>query len=158
MSDLIKDHFTRLYEHVEWADTLVLGSLRSAKNLRTKDLELYAHIVGAEHVWLSRLNGTTPRLAVWPKLSVDECETLSKENIGAFNVVVSGLSPEKLRKAITYRNSAGDQFTSTIEEILTHVTLHGAYHRGQIASEVRQAGRGPAYTDFIHGVRQGLVE
>jgi len=149
MSDLIKDHFTRLYEHVEWADTLVLGSLRSAKNLRTKDLELYAHIVGAEHVWLSRLNGTTPRLAVWPKLSVDECETLSKENIGAFNVVVSGLSPEKLRKAITYRNSAGDQFTSTIEEILTHVTLHGAYHRGQIAASLRAGGDTPSPTDYI---------
>ena len=149
MSDLIKDHFTRLYEHVEWANVLVLESLRSAKNLRTKDLELYAHMVGAEHVWLSRLNGTAPRVTVWPKLSADECETLSKENISAFGVVVSRLTPEMLRTAITYRNSAGDQFTSTIEDILTHVALHGAYHRGQIAASLRAGGDTPSPTDYI---------
>jgi uncharacterized damage-inducible protein DinB len=149
MSDLIKEHFTRLYEHVEWANALVLGSLRSAKNLRTKDLELYAHIIGAEHVWLSRLNGTTPRLAVWPTLSLEECETLSKDNISAFSVVVSRLTPEMLRNAITYRNSAGDQFTSTIEDILTHVALHGAYHRGQIAASLRTGGDAPNSTDYI---------
>lgn len=149
MSDLIKDHFTRLYEHVERANVLVLGSLRSAKNLRTKDLELYAHIVGAEHVWLSRLNGTPPRIAVWPKLTLGECETISKENISAFSGFVSRLTAEMLRTPITYRNSAGDQYTSTIEDILTHVALHGAYHRGQIAASLRAGGDTPSPTDYI---------
>ena len=149
MSDLIREHFTRLYDHVEWANALVLGSLHSAKDLRTKDLDLYAHIIGAEHVWLSRLDGTTPRLSVWPTLSLEECETLSKENISAFGVVASRLTPELLRKAITYRNSAGDQFSSTIEDILTHVALHGAYHRGQIAASLRAGGDTPSPTDYI---------
>jgi len=29
------------------------------------------------------------------------------------------MAPELLQKPITYRNSAGDQFTSTLEDILT---------------------------------------
>ena len=149
MADLIRDHFTRLYEHVELADVQVLESLRSARNLRTKDMELYAHILGAEHVWLSRLNGTTPRLAVWPTLTLNECETLARENVRAFSAVVSRLTPETLLEAITYRNSAGDQFTSTIEDILTHVALHGAYHRGQIAASLRAGGDTPNPTDYI---------
>jgi uncharacterized damage-inducible protein DinB len=95
------------------------------------------------------LNATTPRVTVWPKLSVDECETLGKENISAFNGVVSRLTPEMLRTPITYRNSAGDQFTSTIEDILTHVALHGAYHRGQIAASLRAGGDTPSPTDYI---------
>jgi uncharacterized damage-inducible protein DinB len=45
-----------------------------------------------------------------------------------------------------------------VEDILTHVLLHSAYHRGQIASQTRAAGGTPAYTDFIHAVRQGFVE
>ena len=158
MSDLMKDHFTTLFKHVEWADARVLESLRSAQNPQRRGLELYSHILGSEHVWLSRINGTTPRVDVWPVLKLDECERLGKENIGAFNGLVSLLTPDRLKKPITYRNSAGDQFTSTIEDILTHVAMHGAYHRGQIAADMRSAGLIPAYTDFIHSVRQGFVE
>lgn len=40
---------------------------------------------------------------------------------------------------------------------LTHVAMHSAYHRGQIAGELREPGNTPPYTDFIHPVRQGLV-
>jgi uncharacterized damage-inducible protein DinB len=36
--------------------------------------------------------------------------------------------------------------------------MHSAYHRGQIASLMRAGGGIPAYTDFIHAVRQGLIE
>ncbi len=145
----MKDHFMRLYEHLEWADTRVLASLRSAQNPRKRDLEHYSHILGAGHVWLSRMNGTTPHVAVWPVLSLDECESLSKENVSAFNGLVSRLTPELLRKPITYRNSAGDQFTSTIEDMLTHVAMHGAYHRGQIAASLRGGGDTPSPTDYI---------
>jgi uncharacterized damage-inducible protein DinB len=45
-----------------------------------------------------------------------------------------------------------------VEEILTHLVIHSAYHRGQIASDLRAAGQEPAYTDYIHAVRQGLLE
>ena len=43
-------------------------------------------------------------------------------------------------------------------DILSHVVLHASYHRGQIASAMREAGGTPAYTDFIHAVRSGLIE
>jgi uncharacterized damage-inducible protein DinB len=42
--------------------------------------------------------------------------------------------------------------------VLTHVVMHSAYHRGQIATHMRASGQTPAYTDFIHGVRQGLIK
>jgi len=58
-----------------------------------------------------------------------------------------------LQKPIAYKNSAGDQFTSTIEDILTHVTMHGAYHRGQIAASIRASGDTPTATDYIAFIR-----
>jgi uncharacterized damage-inducible protein DinB len=36
--------------------------------------------------------------------------------------------------------------------------MHSAYHRGQIAADMRAAGFAPPYTDFIHAVRQGFVK
>ena len=114
-----------------------------------KDLDLYSHILGSEHNWLSRIRASAPTLAIWPTLTLDDCERVGKQNVSAFNAVISNLTPELLKKPITYRNSAGDQFTSTLEDILTHVSLHGAYHRGQIATSIRAAGDTPSPTDYI---------
>ncbi|MFL5488324.1 MAG: DinB family protein [Gemmatimonadaceae bacterium] len=149
----MRDHFVRLYQHVEWADARALQSLRSASHRQKRDLQLYAHILGSEHTWLSRINGVAPTVAVWPELTLDECETLGQQNISAFNTLIARLTRELLRSAVTYRNSAGDEFTSTIEDILTHVSLHGAYHRGQIAASIRASGDTPSPTDYIAFVR-----
>jgi len=145
----MRDHFRKLYQHLAWADERVLQSLRAAHSVLKKDLDLYAHILGSEHNWLSRIHASAPKLAIWPTLTLDECETLVKENVSAFNTLVSSLTPELLQKPITYRNRAGEQFTSTLEDILTHVSLHGAYHRGQIAASIRAAGDAPSPTDYI---------
>ena len=145
----MKSHFRKLYKHVAWADARVLDSLRAAHAVLKKDLDLYSHILGSEHVWLSRIRGTTAQVAVWPTLTLDEAERLASQNITAFNEVISGLTEEGRETPITYRNSAGEQFTSMLEDILTHVSLHGAYHRGQIAASIRAGGDVPNPTDYI---------
>ncbi|MGA7513237.1 MAG: DinB family protein, partial [Candidatus Sulfotelmatobacter sp.] len=71
---------------------------------------------------------------------------------------LSQLPPVGLMETVVYKNTKGEPWTSTVEDIVTHVLLHSAYHRGQIATLVRASGEQPAYTDFIHAVRQGLVE
>ncbi len=145
----MKSHFRKLYKHVAWADSRVLDSLRAAHAVLKKDLDLYSHILGSEHVWLSRIRGTTAQVAVWPTLTLDEAERLAGQNITVFNEVISGLTEEGRETPITYRNSVGEQFTSTLEDILTHVSLHGAYHRGQIAASIRAGGDVPNPTDYI---------
>ena len=90
-----------------------------------------------------------PRLAVWPTLSLDECDKITPENAAQFRKIVNGLTGDALERGITYKNSAGEQYTSTLEDILTHVFMHGSYHRGQIASLIRAAGDTPAPTDYI---------
>jgi uncharacterized damage-inducible protein DinB len=145
----MRDHFIKLFRHLAWADERVLQSLRAAHSVLKKDLDLYAHILGSEHNWLSRVQEAAPKLAIWPTLTLDECEKASRENVSAFNALVSTLAPDLFQKSITYRNSAGEQYTSTLEDILTHVCLHGAYHRGQIAASIRAAGDTPNPTDYI---------
>jgi uncharacterized damage-inducible protein DinB len=66
-------------------------------------------------------------------------------------------APDDLTKTVSYKNSKGEPWTSTVEDVVTHVLFHSTYHRGQIASFMRASGDTPAYTDFIHAVRQGLM-
>lgn len=95
----------KLFQHLAWADERVLQSLRAAHSVLKKDLDLYAHILGSEHNWLSRIRGSAPTLAIWPTLKLDECERVGKENVGAFNALVSSMTPELLQKPITYRRA-----------------------------------------------------
>jgi uncharacterized damage-inducible protein DinB len=145
----LSDHFVRLFAHLAWADDKVLQSLRTAGTVLKPIMDLHAHIVGSEHVWLSRINGAAPQLAVWPTLTLDECESRARENAQGFTAVVREATEEFLKREITYRNSAGDQYTSSLDDILTHVALHGSYHRAQIAAALRASGETPAPTDYI---------
>lgn len=152
-SNDLKDHFSKLVTHLEWADQRVLASLRSAGNAPAKAHEIYAHILGSEHVWLSRINGTPAQIVVWPSLTLDDCARIAAENVAGLRRLTAALNDDALAREITYRNSAGDQFTSTLEDILTHVAMHGSYHRGQVASLIRAGGDAPSPTDYIFFTR-----
>lgn len=144
----------RLYGHLEWADRAALQSLQAAPgSLEKRALGLYAHVLGAEHVWMARLDQRRPSVAVWPDISLAECATLSRENAAAYHVFLASLTETGLDEQIPYTNSAGQHFRSAVLDILLHVSLHGAYHRGQVALLVRDGGGTPAPTDFIAFVR-----
>lgn len=89
---------------------------------------------------------------------LEQCEAQITELAHLWREYVAQLSPAGLSERVAYKNSKGEPWNSTVEDVLTHVVLHSAYHRGQIASLMRAAGEQPAYTDYIHAVRQGLIE
>lgn len=147
------NHLQKLVAHLGWADALVLESLRRATPLDPRAFEIYRHVLGTEEVWLARLEGRKPTLAVWPEMSLDECAAAVKTNLEGLKRYVAALSPADLPRAVTYVNSAGKQFTSTVEDILLHVCLHGTYHRGQVSLALRASGAEPAPTDYIAFIR-----
>lgn len=149
MSDLLRG----LYAHMWWAhDTLTEALQRVAPDDET--LRLFAHVVAAEHLWLSRIDSQKPRIAVWPALTLDEVLALERENRGRFGELLERRDDTRERR-VRYRNSAGNAFENSVGEILTHVALHGHYHRGQIAKAMRSSGREPVYTDYIGYIRKG---
>lgn len=149
----MKRHLFRLFEHLVWADQRVLDGFRADGHVDSRSLELYAHVLGAEHVWLARVHERPAEREVWPRLTVAEAATLAAETAAAYRQLIEESVPEELAREVAYRNSAGESFRSTVEDILLHVALHGAYHRGQIALLVRAAGGEPRPTDFIAYVR-----
>jgi uncharacterized damage-inducible protein DinB len=149
----VKAHLARLFEHMAWADERALKALRTSEGASELAHSELAHVLGAEHVWLARLEGRPAAVAVWPELSVDQCEALARETRAGFRAFVERQDDTTLERTVHYRNSAGAEFDSKVSDILLHVALHGSYHRGKVAAALRAAGAEPAATDYIGFVR-----
>lgn len=154
------DQIARHERHLEydrWANQEVVRSLRAAPAAPASALKTLAHIVAAEELWLTRLQRGDQRVVVWPDLSLVECESAIGVVAAAWREFLRSRTLATLDESVAYTNSKGERWSSRVDDVLTHVVMHSVYHRGQIASEMRRAGATPAYTDFIHAVRQGSV-
>ena len=58
-----------------------------------------------------------------------------------------------LTEVITYSNSRGEAFETSVHDILIQVFNHGTYHRAQVARDLRQHLLTPVNTDYITYVR-----
>src|SRR5580700_6787109 len=152
------EHLHRQFAYDEWANREVLAGLRASPHAPARPPQLLAHILSAERLWLERIRQQPQSLPVWPDFTLAQCEAQIAELAGLWSEFFGEISAVRLSEKVTYKNSKGEPWTSTVQDILTHVVLHSAYHRGQIASQVRAGGEQPAYTDFIHAARQGLIE
>jgi uncharacterized damage-inducible protein DinB len=158
----LADYLRREFAYDEWANREVLNAIRSAggenQPANKRSLQLMSHIMAAERVWLDRLKQQPQSVPVWPEPDLAQCEAQAAELGGLWLEFLDLITAGDVSQSISYKNSKGEDWTSTIVDVLTHVVLHSAYHRGQIATHMRASGQTPAYTDFIHGVRQGLVK
>jgi uncharacterized damage-inducible protein DinB len=155
--DLI-EHLRRQFAYDIWANREVLTGLKTSARPSHRPLQLLAHILSAELLWLERIQQQPQSQPVWPDLTVEECDAQIAAVAQHWREFLAYLSPAALSEKVSYKNSKGEPWTSTVADVLTHVLLHSAHHRGQIASHVRAGGEQPAYTDYIHAVRQGFVE
>ena len=151
-------YFRKMFQYDHWANHECLNALRTAAVQPSKVLRFLSHILAAQKIWLERLQQVPQSVAVWPSSTIDNCAALADEMFTAWSKYLAELPPAGFEKEIDYRNSKGEPWSSRVEDVVTHVLMHSAYHRGQAALEMRAAGFQPAYTDFIHGVRQGLVK
>jgi uncharacterized damage-inducible protein DinB len=155
--DLI-EHFTRLFAYDGWANHEVLAGLHTAAAPMPRAQQLMAHIFAAERLWTARLEQKPQTLPVWPELTLEECDRQAAELPPLWKDYLAGNSEGDLAGSVSYRNSKGEPWSSRKDDILMHLITHSAYHRGQVALTIRAAGSTPAYTDFIHSIRQGLVK
>jgi uncharacterized damage-inducible protein DinB len=140
------DLLHRLFAHMAWADERTCSALRAMTEPPAQALDLYAHVLTAEHIWLRRVEGISPAYDVWQSVPLDECARLARANREGFARVL--VEPERLRP-ISYRTTNGTPHITPLEDILLHVSHHGMYHRGQIALLTRMSGGVPLPIDYI---------
>jgi uncharacterized damage-inducible protein DinB len=143
-----------------WADRHQLGALASVpeEHLLVDTgssfgslLGTLAHVLGAEQTWLSRFVGTplpsVPGLETYPTLAA--LQAGFEEHWPGIEFFLASLSAEQLAAEVTWVNSRGERFTRPLWEPLAHMVTHSAYHRGQVATLLRQLGHEPPSTDLV---------
>jgi uncharacterized damage-inducible protein DinB len=153
--------FLRMFAYDDWANRECLAAMRAAEPIPADTIRRMAHILSAQKLWLDRILKQPQSMPVWPASTIEDCMALADEMSSAWQHYLAQLAtqlpPGSLGEKVEYRNSKGEPWSSRVDDILMHVLFHSAYHRGQIALQMRVSGIEPAYTDFIHVVRQGFV-
>lgn len=110
---------------------------------------IVAHIVGAEQVWLKRVElgesiARVPGIEELPDLATIE---------GAWEETKSGwqrvLDGGDLERLIHYRNTKGQEFSDPVWRVMAHLVDHSATYRGILISALRLLGHGPPATGVI---------
>jgi len=109
------------------------------------------HIMGVEWLYLERFQGRYPT-ALLPGETIESVARFEARWDG----IKKGLedfvrSPElgDLERIIEYKNMQGKHFRYPLRAILQHVVNHGTYHRGQVATQLRELGQKPLSTDLL---------
>lgn len=114
-----------------------------------------AHVVGAEWIWMQRWLGSNPTAPPpWQAGSIDELEAALAEVSAARDAFLGTLTESDLARPCTYRTLAGAEFTNALGGLLQHVVNHGTYHRGQVATQMRQLGHTPPAIDLVLFMRE----
>jgi uncharacterized damage-inducible protein DinB len=134
-------------EYTFWASKRSLDSVRGVPN-DGGAFETLLHIFRADRLWLSRTTAT-PRTALADDHEAWTFDTLAPawEHVAnGWREWAEGISDARSR--LEYRNLAGEPQSVELWEMVFHVVNHGTYHRGQVATRLRQASRTPVATDF----------
>jgi len=149
-------YYRRLFDYDYWANSETLGSLRTVPTGEEKPRKAFNHVIGAQRVWLARFeNPAPPSVQPWPHLTLEECASAIEDLRRQWKELLDKLTPEKLAGELTYKTTKGVEFRTPVGDVLMHLVLHSAYHRGQVAAAVREAGGKPAVTDFVVYIRAG---
>jgi uncharacterized damage-inducible protein DinB len=143
-----------------WADRAALAAIRP---VRSEDLSRDAgvsfgsvlgtlvHILGSERLWLSRFTGQTapslPSVEDFPNFL--SLAVAWEETAAEMEFFLASFTEDQLAAEITWTSTEGVTYSAPLWQPVTHMVNHATYHRGQVASLLRQLGYQPPTTDMI---------
>lgn len=144
-----------MFAYNSWANNLFLDCLSDNTVANAKVYLLMSHLLAAEEIWLCRLKSKMPsQQKLWQEMDLPNLKEKAKESYLAWDLWLQGYHSEDFSTEISYYNSKGQAFTTSVADILAHVINHGTYHRAQIATLLRLESVDPPSSDYIVYVRQ----
>lgn len=143
------EDFALLYEFNAWANRRTLDSCSALTPAQfVQDLgssfasirDTLAHIMLVEWLWQERWHSRAPDkyppASDFPNLSSVRARWADVER----NLLdyVAALKPEDLQRVIPHKTMTGIPQAQPLWQMLQHLVNHGSYHRGQVATMLRQ--------------------
>jgi uncharacterized damage-inducible protein DinB len=162
---LIREH----YDYHHWANRRLFDLASGLGEGVTRDMGahwscptlkgMFAHIYGADNVWLTRWKGSSPsRLsgdadfasmidlrAKWVALEAEQ------------RAFLAGLAEADLTRPVQYRNTEGKEFQVALGALLQHVVNHATHHRSEAATMITLISGSPPDTG-INTYRTAVVK
>jgi uncharacterized damage-inducible protein DinB len=159
------EDFLLLYDFNAWANRRMLDSCavlteaRLVQDLGSSFLSIrdtLAHIMLVEWVWLERWHNRAPDkyppASDFPNLaSIRARWSEIERNLLDY---IAALKPEELQRVVHHKTMAGAPQAQPLWQMLQHLVNHGSYHRGQVATMLRQLNAKPVGTDLITFYRE----
>src|SRR5260370_33973274 len=114
------EHLRRQFAYDAWANRKVLAGFRTSSHPAPRPRQLLAHILSAERLWLERILQQPQSFPVWPDFTVEQCETQIADLAQRWQEYLCQLSAAALADKVAYKNSKGEPWASTVEDVLTH--------------------------------------
>ncbi len=153
----MKEYFLNLFSYEHWSNEYIIKFITDMHDPPEKTLSIVSHIINAQILWLSRLKNISSEIKVWQLYKKNELIEMYSGTRLDFDFYLKTLEENHLSNTVVYVNSKGDKFESTVSDILTHLTLHSAYHRGQLVILMKPHISVLPSTDYIHYVRSVKV-
>ena len=155
----------QLFDYNHWANQRALeAAAQLTDDQFTKQLgssfssirDTLVHICGGEWIWLERFQGSSPS-AIPNDASMQTVAALRehwKPQAEKLLAYVNGITQAELDRVFEYKTLNFGIYKNPLWQSLQHLANHGTYHRGQVATMIRQLGAKPIPTDLMHFYRE----
>ncbi len=157
----MKEFTLNLYSYHVWANQKLINHIESlSEGLLSRKFnsvfssigETFGHMYSVDSAWFQRIQGKSP--SQFSTKIFDDLTEMKKLFASQQSEIQSFLNDVDVEKIVTYQNTKGVPFQNPIYQIVQHMVNHGTYHRGNIASLIRESGHEGVSTDYIFFLRE----
>ncbi|MEL6272577.1 MAG: DinB family protein, partial [Chloroflexota bacterium] len=153
-----------LYDYTYYARDLLWDCVTDLSEEQYRQPQTYSvgsvhqqvvHMVSAEYIWFSRLNGTSPgRMFDSSDFSTrEDVRDRWREVEQSVRTYLDKLTDDALNETFSYKHTSGKPYTQPIIHPLLHVVNHATDHRSQIFAIIHQMGGRTVEHDLIFYLR-----
>ncbi|MCY9003217.1 DinB family protein [Peribacillus frigoritolerans] len=152
-----------MYNYHAWANGVIIDRLNELpEHIYHKEIQsgfsslskVLSHIYLTDYTWFDIISGISMDEAMASSSELKEevekksIEEMKKIFIDLYERNKALLSTEDMEKVMVVDNPYAGSLETTISESVLHVVTHGSYHRGNIATMLRQMGHTSVMQDF----------
>ncbi len=158
------EYFRTLYEFTAWANEQLFAAAARLDEQDETALDLplaggygtlretLTHLVSAQRVLLARARGeaSPPQLLASGFATVSDLRACWETSDREMRDFLATLDDDALARPVAYVNTQGEPNEYALWHILSHLIMHTAQHRAELAMALTQYGVSPGWLDFSY--------